>query len=172
MVIENRELKHSKPSLRKVFLSLFTLLFVATGLFAQNLENESEIKEYLGRFRFEQNQVSNPGYLTFLDARCSSGFKIVELASEKTEGMTVVQNVTYSEWVPSLKEEEKKLNHIDVTITPEEFIENSNTSNFNFLKYHFQFDSKKMSYYVLGNTGMVLMIYPVEYVSSLINSNN
>ena len=169
------KLNFSSLKLNKAHMGLFLFLILfsfAPKLNAQDLAHENQIIDYLGMEKYTSILQSNPAYLNFLDARCSSGYKILELAPEKTVGMQTIHSVKYSEWVISSKGEDEVRSYVDFTITPEEFVDKFNSSGFNFLKYNFQFDAKEISYYVLGNTGKVIMVYPIQYINSLVNSNN
>lgn len=57
-------------------------------------------------------------------------------------------------------------------ITPEQFIADSETEEFNFLMYQFEFDRSEITYYILGKTGKVLMIQPVERINDIVNAGN
>jgi len=149
------------------------LLFcgVSQSSFSQslNLENQSQIVEYLGDSRFNELLQSNPSYLSFLDTRCSVGYKVIDMGIEKTEGMTVLNSVSYEEWVVPEKAEEQVFKSVEFTSTPEEFVLDSNNPDFNILKYNLSFDKNVITYYVLGSTGKVIMIYPVEYINQQVN---
>lgn len=134
-----------------------------------NLENQSQIVEYLGDSRFNDLLQSNPSYLSFLDTRCSNGYKIIDMPSEKTVGMTVLNSIAYEEWVAPEKAEEEVLKSVELSSTPEEFVENSTSPEFNFLKYKLAFDKSETTYYVLGSTGKAIMIYPIEYINKQVN---
>lgn len=133
------------------------------------LTNQDKVAEFLGDERFNDLLTSNPSYLTFLDTKCSYGYKIVEMGSEKTEGMTVLNSITYEEWVASSKSEEQILYTSETILTPEEFVENATSPEFNILKYHFNSDRKQIVYYVLGTTGKVIILYPVAYIAKQSN---
>lgn len=156
-------------------LSACVLLVIFIGVngtsFSQTdpLENQAKVAEYLGDSRFNELLQSNPSYLTFLDTRCSEGYKLIDMPAEKTAGMTVLNSITYEEWVVPEKSQEQVVSTTELTLTPEEFVQEALDPEFNFLKYHFKYDQKEMTYFVLGATGKAIIIYPVEYINKQAN---
>lgn len=156
----------------KLVISLVALLAMATS-FSQSLENEAKIIEFLGQERYNQILESNPNYLKFLDVRCSFGFKIIDYVDEKMGNMTVIDYVAYRVDQGNGKDTTglcKKGVGKDFD-TPEEFLNHYNEGTLNILKYYIQYDRFEINYYVLGTTGKVLVVYPVDYINKLIAEN-
>ena len=130
--------------------------------FAQTLQNESKIVEFLGQSEFDQMSQANPSYLEFLDAKCSYGFEIESMGPEKTSGFETLSSITYND--PN-----NKITKSPTTVTPSEFVQMYEDGTLNFLMYEIRGDRSAMTYYVLGNTGKVLMVFPVDYISQKVN---
>lgn len=170
-IMINRTTITLKGKALKLMISAVFCCGLNLGSHAQltTLTNQDKISDFLGNDRFNDLLSSNPSYLTFLDARCSNGYKIIDMPLEKTTGMTVLNSIVYEEWLISEKSEEEIRQTSEIELTPEEFVENSASPEFNILKYHFNFDKKEMVYYVLGATGKVIMIYPIEFINQKAN---
>lgn len=142
---------------------LIVFLFGANqALFGQSttLDNPDKVEQLLGEEKFNELLTSNPSYLVFLDTRCSSGYKIVDMTKEKAADFQLIQKIKKHATVDSELE----------AVTADEFVQYASDPNFNFLQYSFQFDRTEMTYYKLGSTGKVLMIFPVGYINQLIKS--
>ena len=148
---------------------LCSLLVFMVFLFGANLTlnaqsdplvNQAQIVEFLGQTKFNELLSTNPSYLTFLDTRCSSGYKIIDMSKEKAAEFELIDKIQKNNMYTSPVE----------AITAVEFVQAASSPNFNFLQYSFLFDSKEMTYYKLGSTGKVLMIFPVGYIAQLIKS--
>ena len=170
MMINDRELKLSKPSFRKSFLSLFILLFITSGSFAQNLENESSIVEYLGEERYFELTQKNPAYLNFLDARYSHGYSVMDYVDEKMNEFSTLEVIYHSAWATVDLNGKEYLEVVESKVTPAEFLIALESEEFNFLEYRFTFDRTAVTYHVLGNTGKVLMIASVENINNIVNA--
>lgn len=125
------------------------------------LEKQLQIEEFLGQPKFNELLSTNPSYLTFLDTRCSAGYKIVEMTKEKSGSFQLIEKIQKNSTMDSPVE----------AVTAAEFVQAANDPSFNFLQYSFQFDRTEMTYYKLGSTGKVLMIFPVRYINQIIKSN-
>lgn len=148
--------------MRSIILTLIALVIV-TNAIGQTLNNQQKLVEYLGQERFDELQTSNPSYLQFLDIKCSKGFDVIELASEKTQNMPVLNDIEKID--PN-----QKFHKTPNTISASDFVQLFENGSLNFLMYQLQGDRYEMRYYVLGNTGKVLMIYPTDYISQLVNN--
>lgn len=126
-------------------------------------QNESNIIEYLGQEDYDQLIQSNPSYLEFLDAKCTHGFAIESMESEKTSGFTVLNEIP-------LIDPNNKITKTPPVLTANEFVEMFQDGTVNMLLCNLRADRSKMTYYVLGNTGKVLLIYPVEYINQKVNN--
>jgi hypothetical protein len=150
-------------SVRSKMFALFLFIAVSVPSFGQNsYASESQLIEVLGQSKFDQLQQANPNYLKFLDARCTHGYVIMEMPKEKTEGFTMIKKIA-------------KLtgNGTEVIgVTPEQFVLDATSPNFNFLMYKFDFDRSENTYYILGRTGKVLLILPVERINEIVNAGN
>lgn len=135
------------------------------------LSNPIQLAEYLGDSRFNQLHQSNPSYLEFLDERCSNGYTVIDMPLEKTEGMTVLNTIPALKWIVIESEGKNVDQMISSSVTAEEFVLNHSQIDFNFLRYELAFEKSENTYYVLGNTGKVLIVYSVDHVSQKLNSN-
>ena len=137
------------------------VFLVSTISFAQNYSNESYLIEYLGQSRFDQLSASNSQYLNFLDARCSFGFDVIDYFDEEEK---MVDFVTLNEF-PKKTETKNVLN-----VSAADFLSEIESGNFNFIMYLLQWDRKSITYYIIGDTGKILLIYPVNYINDKVNS--
>ena len=155
---------------------MFMVFFIGANLTlnAQSnpLVNQAKVADYLGDSRFNDLLESNSSYLDFLDMRCSKGYSIIDMALEKTVGMTGITSIDFEEWSVPTKPDETISTKINHSLTAADFVTASSTSEFNFLKYHFQFDRSEITFYVLGETGKVIMIHPVEYINKQLAASN
>ncbi len=139
------------------------IAFIAIALsaisFSQNYSNESYLVEYLGQAKFDQLSQSGSQYLSFLDARCSYGYEVMDYVDEKMNDFEV------------LNEFPKKTQTKDViNVSPGDFLAEIESGNFNFIMYLLNWDRSEITYYVIGNTGKVLMIYPVDHINEKVNA--
>lgn len=146
--------------------SVLLLLFIAAGFIGstQTIHNSGLIIDFLGEEKYSQLLESNPSYIYYLDVRCTSGFQIIEYADEKMNQMPVLNVLAYK--TPVTKENPGK-----VEITAEQFLSEYENGTLNILKYILDYHQKQVTYYVLGNTGKVLMLLPVEYINKQVNQN-
>lgn len=160
MMINYRDLKLIKSTFITFFISFISLLFVTSSLHSQNYSKNDQLLEYLGDEKYENVLLSNPSYLQYLNVRCEEGYHILDYVDEKMSDFQVVIKI------PKFNTVTQKLE----AVSPEEFLLDLESEDFNFLKYKFQFERTKATYYIIGDSGKVIMIYPVEYISKIINS--
>lgn len=146
----------------RLLIFALTLLFCSSFSIAQTLQNENEIVEYLGQSKFDQLSQSNPSYLKFLDAKCSFGFEIESMGSEKTSGFETLNTIKFND-------PDNKITKTPSTITASQFVQMYEDGSLNILMYEIVGDKSAMTYYVLGNTGKVLMVFPVDYIAQKVN---
>lgn len=137
------------------------MAFFGINAVAQNLSNSEFLIEYLGQEKFDQMSNVNPSYLEFLDAKCEHGYEITAMGAEKTAGFTVLNQI-------EVRDPNK--NSSPTTISVAEFIALDQQDELNILMYQITSDRSAMTYYVLGTTGKVLMLYPAEYIAEKQNS--
>ncbi|UKN01502.1 hypothetical protein K6119_17395 [Paracrocinitomix mangrovi] len=138
---------------------LTTLVFLTLwNVNAQTLNNEQFIVEYLGQTHFSELQNSNPSYLKFLDVRCSDGFKILDFVDEKMSDFSVINEIRV---ITDGDKSQKQM------VTAQQLVDDYADGSFNFIKYQLQYDRSEITYYVLGSTGKVIMIYPTEYINKI-----
>lgn len=142
--------------MKSILLSI--ILLVGLTATAQPYANETKLIEYLGLNRYNSLVSSSSSYLKFLDARYSYGFEIIEYVQEKMNSFPVLTTV-------DLTNSDKT----KTTVSIETFLDQINTNTINYLMYDLQWDRSKTTYYVLGNTGKVLMIHSVEYINEKVN---
>jgi len=171
-LLHNEGLDTSKSNFISSLLLFFGVLFFSTFSFAQNLENENEIIEYLGMEKYTSVLHSNPAYLKFLDVRCSDGYIVMDYVEEKMNDFPVLETITHGEWITIEEDGKSSLEFVVTQVTSESFMLDYESENFNFLEYRFTFDSKDVVYHVLGNTGKVIMILPIEKINKIVNKAN
>jgi hypothetical protein len=161
-------------SLLKTLLCAAFLYGVSSTSHSQltSLNHQTQVAEYLGDSRFNDLLSSNPSYLDFLDARCTYGYKIVDMPVEKTEGMSVLTSIPMLSWNEIQSEGKTVTDLITTNVSAEDFVLASIETDFNFLRYSITSDKSESKYLVLEGTGKVLIIYSVDYVSNQLNSNN
>lgn len=147
--------------MRSFIYCLFALV-LSTGAFGQSLQNQQKIVDYLGQEKFDQIQSSNPSYLTFLDVKCSDGFDIIEMVPEKTQNFTVLNEIV-------VIDPNNKITKTPTTVSADDFVQMFENGSLNFLMYQLQGHKTQMTYYVLGNTGKVLMVFPTDYITQRVN---
>ena len=147
--------------MRSIIYCLFALV-VTTNAFSQTIENQQKIVDYLGQEKFDELLSANPSYLKFLDVKCSNGFDIIEMAPEKSQNFSVLTEIEKID--PN-----QKYSKTPNTISADEFVQLFENGNLNFLMYQLQGHKTQMTYFVLGNTGKVLMVYPTDYITQLVN---
>lgn len=142
----------------KVF---FALLFVLSAQVAisQTYQNESKLIEYLGQEKFDQLKANGSGYLKFLDARQSHGFAIMDYDAEKMSDFTVLNSVN------KMNPNDKSVSQVSV----DTFLSEINSGTINYLLYKFEWDQNSYTYYRLGSSGKVLVIYPNDYITEMMN---
>ncbi|MDX2359742.1 MAG: hypothetical protein QNK23_02970 [Crocinitomicaceae bacterium] len=164
--------KHNHSELR--YLLLVTILFfgLSQSAYSQvtSLNNEAQLIEYLGQEKYNEFTQSNPSYINFLDVRCSSGYVMMDYVEEKMNEFPVIEIIYHSSLEIVITEGKEYLERIESKISPEEFVLAVESPEFNFLEYKFSFDRSKITYHVLGNTGKVIMIFPVEKINKLVNA--
>ncbi len=165
---------HKKFSFRKKinFVNIFLfigVLFLSVQSFAQNLKNESCIIEYLGGEKYSKFVLEHPDYLEFLDVRCSDGYHVIDYVEGKMDDFQVLETITYGEWVTIEDNGKSSLEFVVTQVTPESFVLDFESEDFNFLKYTFAFSRKDVVYHVLGNTGKVIMMIPIESINEIVN---
>lgn len=134
------------------------IFFVGLAVSAQTYTNETKLIEYLGLTRYNSLASNSSSYLKFLDARYSFGFEIIEYVPEKMNSFPVLTTVDMT-----------NSDKIKTTVSIADFLNQINANTINYLMYDLQWDRSKTTYYVLGNTGKVLMIHSVEYINSKVN---
>lgn len=139
------------------FLTLSCLFysFSQTNNTQLSLNNESKIIELLGQEKFDQMVSINPGYLKYLDARCEA-FTIIDFSEEKFGYLKPLQTLVKRN--PSNKSEG------NLSVSPAEMVQEYNDGNFNILLYDFYYDKSEYTYYRIGDTGKIIMIYPVDQI--------
>lgn len=147
-----------KAATMKLILTCF-LLFTGITVSGQELNHKDKLIEFLGQERFDKINSQSNGYLRFLDLRCSDGWQIIDNIDGKFDQYEKLDSLNYS--TP-----EKVIN----AVSAEEILNQINSGEFNLIKYTLKWDKDKTVYYVLGNTGKVLAIHPVEYINKLLNS--
>lgn len=164
------ESRHTLISTTTKFIFLFGILIFGGNLNAQNLTHESQLIEYLGQEDYNEFTQSNPSYLAFLDARYD-GYMIMDYVEEKMGEFETIEIIYKSEWVSVEENGKIYIERVKSKITPEEFLAEMGSQEFNFLEYSFKFDRSIFTYHVLGTTGKVIMIYPVEKINEIVNRN-
>ena len=156
---------------RRFIFALSIVLLGVTNSFSQSsIENPIKLMEFLGQEKFDELLNSNPSYITFLDVKCSNLFAITELSPEKAQAYTTLNEIEKHIWEPNLKVGEGVHRKITVSISPSQFLIELASSNFNILEYSFNQDRQENTYYVLGNTGKIIMIRPVSFITEVANS--
>ena len=138
----------------------------------QNLENKTQIIDYLGIDKYNSVLRSNPAYLKFLNVRLSNGHLIVDYVEEKMADFPVMDVIYHTEWKTFEKNGKSRNELLQVKITPEEFLIHTEREDFNFLEYKFTFDRKEVVYHVLGNTGKVIVMLSTERINEIVNKEN
>lgn len=141
----------------KLSVILITLTITNFISFAQEIENEVKIKEFLGIQRFDNTLQKNPGLIAYLDTRIERGYAIEELNSNKKNDFIEISSITYNR--------EEKGEHIST----EEFLEHTKLQDFNILFYEFPMpDNEQNGYFLLDGTDKVISIYSNEHINKII----
>jgi hypothetical protein len=156
----------------KRIIFVFTLFFLGlTNCFSQSsFDNPVKLVDFLGQEKFDEILSSNPSYLTFLDVKCTSLYTVLDLPSEKTQSMTVLNEIEKRIWDTNVKTGDEILNKVKNLISTNQFIQELQSPNFNILEYTFAQDRSTDKYYVLGNSGKVIVIHSVNYITELANA--
>ena len=153
-----------------LLLTIVGLIFSFRSI-GQTLENESKIIDYLGIEKYSTLVQKNPSYLKFLDTRYSRGYYIMDYVEEKMSEfpkVDIIYRFSLSDIIVNGKTCQQR---VESKVSPEEFLNQSNQSDFNFLEFKFSFDRSSITYYTLGNTGKVILIMPVEQINKIVNTN-
>lgn len=137
----------------------FMLLIAINPAYSQDLKHKNYILEFLGQEEYDRIQSHNVGYLRFLDVRCSDGWQVIENNDGKFDSYEKIQTLSYT--TPD---------KVEFTISAQDVVSEINSGTFNLIKYNLNWDRSKTMYYVLGNTGKVLVIHPTEYINKIYNS--
>ena len=168
---ENFEFRKKTNILTSLILFIGIIIF-SSHSFAQSLENESSIIEYLGEEKYNEYTQSNPAYLNFLDARYSYGYSVMDYVDEKMNEYPVLEIIYHSEYAILTSNGKEYTELVKTKVTPEEFLITIESNDFNFLEYQFAFDRNEVVYHVLGNTGKIIMINSVENINRIVNIEN
>lgn len=161
----------SSQIVRRFTIAFTIVLLGMTNAFSQSsIENPNKLMDFLGQEKFNELINSNPSYISFLDVKCSSLFAITELSSEKSQVYLTLNEIEKYIWEPNTKVGEGVHRKIAVIISPSQFLIELTSPDFNILEYSFKQDSQENKYYVLGNTGKVILIRPVSFITKVANS--
>lgn len=108
-----------------------------------------------------------------MNTRIQSGFAVVDNVDGKFNSMNVLTVLPFRIDQGEGKDTTGvyKNGIAKDTDSPEEFLQKYENGSLNILKYILAYDSKNVTYYQLGETGKVLVIYPTTYINNLIEKN-
>lgn len=143
----------------KKLLIAISLLIIGSAFAQDPVQNEQQIINFVGSERYAELQSENPSYLNFLDARISFGYQITDFDEDKRSTFKVLDEI------PLLMPDKTV---IEVSAT--DFIAGMESGIYSILMVKLPWDQSMMTYYTLGSTGKVLMIYPVSYINEKMNN--
>lgn len=132
---------------------LITLVFVVlfNGIAFSQLNHSDKITEVYGQEWFDRMQVDAPDLLVLMDKYISHGFSVRTVSEGKYE--TEQEPIEFIPLVGKTNE----------TITVQQFIQESESPNFNPLRYQF-FSTKDAQVYKLKGVNKIIYIIPQESI--------
>lgn len=138
--------------------------------YTQNIDSQSKVLDFLGQKRYNQIQNSNPARIVYMQTRLEDGYKIINNDDGKFDSAEKFDIIPFRIDVGDGKDtlgtcSDGTGKSFD---SAEQFVQKENSGTLNILKYKLKYDREKVVYYQLGNTGKVLMIYPVDYINKAV----
>ena len=124
------------------------------SLYAQPIQNQQKLVDYLGQERFQKLTQSNSPSLLFMDKRASHGYEIMTIEPEKLVDMNQVHEFVFSNSDKST-----------YRLTADEFLTNSANGSLNILQLNLKYDPSSSTFYRIGNSDKVLVLKSVEFIS-------
>ena len=136
---------------------LFALVIFFMGIvsvYAQSIQNQQKLIDYLGQERFQKLTQANSPSLLFMDKRASHGYEIMTIEPEKLVDMNQVHEFVFSNSDKST-----------YSLTADEFLTNSANGSLNILQLNLKYDPSSSTFYRIGNSDKVLVLKSVEFIS-------
>jgi hypothetical protein len=148
-----------KFTFMKSLYLLIIITFVSSGVYCQNVE--TLLIEFVGsNERLVNLKQTNPGYISYLEKRISSGYIITEYNPARHSDAVVVFELS------------KKNRSEIISESVAEFLESYFNGSLNILLYVFPDHSDQNLTLKLGDTNYVMVLYSNSYINALLINEN
>jgi hypothetical protein len=129
--------------MKKVLL-IVLLALIGKAVFAQEaVEPDARIYARFSEAQVQEWMENNPRQIAFMNYELRESFTLIEMADEKLIGLP-------------------ELCLINEDGTSGESVDNVDSQSFNLYQYYYQRKSDACSYYRVGNSNLVLIVFPEE----------